>query len=457
MNLTRRNILHGLSLGASSVLLTPFLRHLSAEEAGRFEPKRIVFVMEGNGFNPNQAQPVTIPRKSSAQSRNDISQLQDIPLADHKLSEAMQPLTPFKDRLTVIQGLSSRICGGGHSNNFGALGVYSSKAGAFGETIDMALAKALPSIFPQVGLGISDKPEHSIIYNTSVLERGKKVPTQCRPDLAYQQLFGSVADGAAAKTFHAKTNLLDFMVDDVKRLQRQLNTTEREKLGNYLSAFESMRNRQGRLLDHHDTLQQNKPHTNDKYFSDVETDRLEAQFDIGAAALISGLTNVLTLASGCGDPYFSVKFTGLGINFGKHSIGHGQSYNGMTWEQLSTKIRQFHFQQMANLADKLQRVPEGNGTMLDNTVIIYLSDAAEGHHSRCWEWPMVVLGDLGGRLNTRGRYLCYPRYGETGHRTVANFYTTLLHAAGAPRDRFGQRDPQLDHLDQDGPLDELMT
>ena len=64
-----------------------------------------------------------------------------------------------------------------------------------------------------------------------MLERGKKVPTQCRPDLAYQQLFGSVADGDAANAFHAKTNLLDFMVDDVKRLERRLNSAEREKAG----------------------------------------------------------------------------------------------------------------------------------------------------------------------------------------------------------------------------------
>ena len=457
MSVSRRHLLKGFSLGASGVLLSPFVHRLAAENAERYAPKRFVFVMEGNGFNPQQAQPTTIPRKRNAQSRNDVPSLQDISLADHELSEAMQPLNDFKERLTVIQGLSSRICGGGHSNNFGALGVYSSKAGAFGETIDMALAKALPSIFSQVGLGISDKPDHSIVYNTSVLDRGKKVPTQCRPDLAYQQLFGSVADGEAASAFHAKTNLLDFMVDDVKRLERRLNSAEREKLGDYLNAFESMRNRQSRLLDNEDALRQHKPDMNDKYVSEVETDRLEAQFDIGAAALISGLTNVLTIASGCGDPFFSVKFTGLGINFGKHAIGHGGSYNGMTWEEMAIKIRRFHFELMADLARKLDSVPEGDGTMLDNTVIVYLSDAAEGHHSWCWEWPFVVLGDLGGRLKTRGRFLCYPRYGDSGHRTVANLYTNFLHAAGAPRDRFGLADPSLNHLDQDGPLAELMT
>ena len=384
MNSSRRNLLRGLSLGTSSVLLSPFLQRLAAEESGTFSPRRFVFVIEGNGFDPNQAQPATIKRKKSAQSQNDVGELQDISLQGHELSEATQPLNRFKDRLTIIQGLSSRICGGGHSNNFGALGVYSSKAGAYGETIDMALAKALPATFSQVGLGISDRPEHTIIYNTSALARGKEVPTQCRPDLAYQTLFGSVAGGDAAKAFKTKTNLLDFMVDDVKRLEGRLSGSEKDKLEQYLNAFESMRQRQSRLSGTEAMLKKHAPTPHDKYTSNVETDRLEAQFEIGAASLISGLTNVLTIASGCGDPYFSVKFTGLGIDFGKHSIGHGGSYNGMTSQQLSTKIRQFHLEQTANLANKLQSIPEGDGTMLDNTVIVYLSDAAEGHHSRCW-------------------------------------------------------------------------
>ena len=76
-------------------------------------------------------------------------------------------------------------------------------------------------------------------------------------------------------------------------------------------------------------------------------------------------------------------------------------------------IRRFHFDLIARLAKKLESVPEGDGTMLDNTVIVYVSDGAEGHHSRCWEWPMVVLGNAGGKLKT-GRYVDYPGYGQLG-------------------------------------------
>ncbi len=406
--LTRRSFLHGTTLGTGSVLLAPLLQRLQAESAGAPAPRRFVFVVEGNGLNPDQVQPKTIARKRSAQNQNDADGLVDLPLAQHELPRALEPLAEFKDRLTIIQGLSSRVCGGGHSNNFGALGCYSSKKGAAGETIDCALAKAVPSLFPRVGLGISDRAEHSIIYNLSAWGPYKAAPIQCRPDLAYNELFGSVAQGVGREEFVAQGNLLDFMVDDVRRLERTLPATERERLGSYLGAFESMKDRHSRLNEIQNTLRAKAPVVTDKFRSEVETDRLDAGFDVGAAALIGGLTNVLVLASGCGDPYFSVRFQGLGIGVGKHSIGHGQGFNGRTWDELAITIRRFHFEQMARLAKKLQAVPEGRGTMLDNTVIVYLSDAAEHHHSRCWEWPMVVLGNCGGRSSGRGSGLSDP-------------------------------------------------
>ena len=68
-----------------------------------------------------------------------------------------------------------------------------------------------------------------------------------------------------------------------------------------------------------------------------------------------------------------------------------------------------------------------------------------------------MIGDLGGRLKTTNRYLRYPWHGQKGHRTVANFYTTLLHAVGDRRDRFGLSDLTLQDIDQEGPLTELFA
>jgi hypothetical protein len=456
---SRRTFLKGLSLGTGAAVLSPILQQVAAHAAGAAPGRRFVFVPEGNGLPWQQIQPLGIARGKDSERNS----LVDIPLGEHALPRALDPVAAWKDRVTVVQGLSGKVAGGGHSNDYGALGCYKCGGGVgnsgapAGETVDVALGKKLGGTFKQVGLGISDRPEHSIIYNCSAWDKGQPMPTQCRPDLAYANLFGSVAGGAAREEFIAQGNMLDFLRDDIKRVESRLSGPEREKLGHQLAAYESLRERQSRLNEIENTLRKSAPVVNDKFKSDIETDRLDAHFDLAAASLIGGLTNVVTLASGVGNPFFSVKFTGLGIDFGKHSIGHGGSYNGMTWDQMSVTIRRFHFEQIARLMKKLEAVPEGNGTMLDHTTIVYLSDAAEGHHSRCWEWPFVVIPGKGTGLKG-GRYIEYPYWGKQGHKTIGNLYATFLHSVGDRREHFGAKDPVLaKELNLRGPLPELLA
>ncbi len=461
MKIHRRDALKGLTLGAGSLLLSPILSRLQLQAAGiAASPKRFVFVVESNGVRPEQVAPSGVRRKPRDQRPlNGPAEIVDVSLADCQLPFSLEPIQPWKDRITIVQGLSGRICGGGHSNNFGALGCFPTpgeSTAIAGETIDGALAKTVPGIFPHIGLGISKRLENSVIYNVSALDANKGLPTMCKPDQAYAALFGSVADGTAKQEFAAKNNLLDFLREDVRRVESRLAGPEREQLGAYLATFETLRNRQSRLNEIEHTLREKGPAPDDKYTSEVETDRLDAQFDIGAAALICGLTNVLTISSAAGVRDFDITFHGLGLHIDKHSIGHGKSYEGKTWADLYNIIRRYHFDLIAGLTRKLEAVPEGNGTMLDHTVIVYLSDGAEGHHSRCWEWPMIVIGNIGGKLKT-GRYIDYPGYAQPGHRTTANMYVTLLQLAGSSRDSFGTADPMLKDFDQYGPLEELLA
>jgi hypothetical protein len=95
--------------------------------------------------------------------------------------------------------------------------------------------------------------------------------------------------------------------------------------------------------------------------------------------------------------------------------------------------------------------------MLDNTLIVYLSDSGEAHHPSLYEWPVVLIGNLGGRLKTSGRYLQLPAYRTKNHRTMANLYSTLLHAVGRPKDTFGVNDPGLKDVNQSGVVQELLA
>lgn len=465
MLIDRRDVLKTLGLSAGATFLVPMLSRIEAQAAGKpVTAKRFVFVVESNGVRPEQIAPADMKRKPRDQRPlNGPPELIDVSLADKELPFSLEPIQAWKDKVTIVEGLSGRVCGGGHSNNFQALGAFGAGRGNGGEsmaildeTIDGALAKHLGGIFPHIGLGISKRLENNVIYNISAWGPNKGLPTMCKPDQAYSTLFGIVADGAAKQEFEARNHLLDFLKDDIKKAEANIAGPEKEQFQAYLETFETLRDRQSKLNEIKHTLREKGPVVSDKYKSEIETDRLDAQFDLGAAALICGLTNVLTLSSAAGVRDFDITFKGLGLNIGKHSIGHGGSFQGKKWDELYNIIRRYHFDLIAGLMRKLEKVPEGNGTMLDNTVIVYLSDGAEAHHSRCWEWPMVVIGNMGGKLKA-GRYVDYPGYGHKGHRTTANMYLTLLHLAGVTRDTFGMLDPNLKDIDQTGPLSELLA
>jgi len=167
------------------------------------------------------------------------------------------------------------------------------------------------------------------------------------------------------------------------------------------------------------------------------------------------MTNCMTITSGGGGQEFG-KFPEFNIP-DLHGIGHGAANGRASSEDCFIELRQFHAKLIAGLAKKLESVKEGGGTMLDNTLIVYLSDSGEGHHPNLKEWPVVLLGNLGGKLKTEGRYLQFPHYASKNHRTMAALYCTLLHAAGKPRDKFGVNDPGIKEANQSGVLGELLA
>jgi hypothetical protein len=453
---TRREVLKLAGYGSAATLLAPMLGQLAAHAAGDAKAanrKKVVFVLQCNGMSPAHILPSGIERPKNGRWAND--KLEEVPLKDRTLHTALEPLTPYKDRLALVGGLSGRIALSDHSANHGALGCYPANKGPMAQTIDCALGEANPGIFPYVALGMAEKLDQTLNYQLSAAGPGKANPVQCNPELAFKALFGSVAGGNSRAAFDRRTNLLDFMADDVKRARGQLVGDEKAKFDQYLEAFENLRDRQAKIDAIADDLRKHAPKLDAKFAKPTETNRLEAQFETAAAALITGLTNTVLLTSGGGGQHFPA-FPELGIPIGGHHYGHGGGVPGKTYEDCFVTVRQYHCKLIANLAKTLAGVKEGDGTMLDNTVIVYLSDSGDGHHPQLREWPVVMLGDLGGKLKTRGRYLQFPAYEAKAHRTMANLYCTLLHAVGKPADKFGVPDPGLKDVNQTGVVTELM-
>ena len=449
---SRRTLLKGISLGAGSVALSPFLNHftqLDAEDAAEKLPRRFVFVVKASGLQAEFINP------DGLQHGDD--KLVDEPLGTRELPKSLASFEPFRDRLTILQGLSGRMCTFGHSSFYGALGAY--KATLQGQpsaaTIDGHLANRLPSVFSHVGLKMGDGSQGTAYPAISAAGKNRQLPFQCNPELAYQNLFGSIAAGGDIRKKYQRTgNVLDTMAGDIRKLRTQLPSQGKEKLDYYLSGFEALKERRQKLVSMQEVLKKHAPEISDKYTSKYSTDHLVSHFDMASAALITGITNVVTIHT----DDLNSSYQGLGITPKVHSVGHGASSGSLSSQDCRNLIRKFHCDLIAQMAAKLQAIPEGDGTMLDNTIIVYVSDNSDKHHSSATEWPLVVLGNLNGRLKSAGRYLSYPRYGTSGHHhTIGNWLTTLCHVAGFPQDHFGQPDFALGKVgQQQGPLEELL-
>lgn len=456
--LTRRNLLKNVALGAGATLLSPMLGQLAAHAAGNAKEvlrKRVIFVVQSNGLNPLHLLPTGMKRRPDGRNEAPANEkLDEFSLKDKTLHPALEPLSPFMDRMALVQGLSGRIARSDHSCNHGALGCYPANNGPMMQTIDSAVSDALPGTFSHVALGLNGGTG-PMNYRVSAAGPGKALPIVCSPELAFNSLFGSVAEGSGRAAFDRRTNLLDYMADDVRRSRAALVGEERQKFDRYLEAFETLHLRQRELVAKTEELKRNAPKLGEKATTSTSSLILEAQFETATAALVSGLTSVVTLASGGGGQQFG-KFPEFNIP-DLHGIGHGAAYGRASSEDCFVELRRFHTKLIARLAERLQGVKEGDGTMLDNSLIVYLSDSGEAHHPNLLEWPVVLIGNLGGRLKTEGRYLQYPVYKSPEHRTLAALYCTLLHAAGKPTDKFGVADPGLKGVSQTGVLPELLA
>jgi len=473
MLISRREMLRTLALsaGAGAGALAPFLTHMRAHASGDAAqlPKRFVFLSRQNGLPRYGFDPAGMEARMAEQGREPFARFYTQPLADLELNASMASLAPFKDRLNLVQGLSARMLTGAHTGSYGALGAYrcGERDAPLGETVDAVLAKAFPTIFSHLGLAM-DFPGRYII-NPRLSASGVNEPLSYYADPmgAYKDLFGVVTGGAAIQTeLDLERNLLDFVADDIRRVNRELPAAEREKLGYYLGAFESLQQRQVQIAQRAEAIRRGAPDCDNKYTSQVETDRLEAHFDMAAASLITGLSQVVTVRMDKLDH----RYTGLGLGEKSvHEIGHladdpkpGRDENftdGMGGREARAVIRTYQMQLIASLAQKLDAVPEGDGTMLDNTLIVMFSESGDNHHPSYANFPVLTLGSLGGAIRT-GQYIQYPspRSGSADQRTLGNFYSTLLHAAGQPQDGFGQPDRNLgDTINQQAPLPELLA
>lgn len=256
--------------------------------------------------------------------------------------------------------------------------------------------------------------------NLSAYGAAKPVAYQGSPRKAFLELFGAAVASPEQleKKLALNGDLMDFLTEDARRVEKQLSGDDKERFALYMNSFESLRKIEAKKTALTDRIRKHAPKLTDRYDSMAPSARIESHFEIAAAALIAGLTNVITLRPDT----LGVKYTELGLSNSVHSLGHLQenaASNGWTGHQARMEIEKLHLQQIAKMAKRFDSIPEGNGSMLDNTMIVYMSCSSGDHHCAGHDWPLVLLGGMGRKLKT-GRYIEYPKYGDKGHRTVGN-------------------------------------
>ena len=476
MTYKRRQFLRDLSLGGSSLAMAPFLHSLRTHAAGNAAafPKRFVFVVKSSGIDKYNLVPDGLTNhfvdEKSGQKLGNRSRregaLVNVPLAKHKLPAKLAALEKFKDRMTIIQSLSGVGFRGNHTKGFGTLSLHDSEKVAIAPTLDCLLGQHLSTgPYPMYGMAMNGqllesagwKPEDSYCYpNLSAYGAAKPVAYQGSPRKAFLELFSAAVESPEQlkKKIALNGNLMDFLGKDARRVEKQLSGGDKERFALYLESFDSLRKIEEKKAALTEQVRKHAPKLTDRYNSIAPSMRIESHFEIASAALIAGLTNVITLRPDT----LGVKYTELKLSNSVHALGHLQenkASNGLTGHQARMEVEKLHLKQIAKMAEKFASILEGNGSMLDNTMIVYTSCSSGDHHCAGHDWPFVLLGGMGKKLNM-GRYLEYPKYGSKGHRTVGNLYLSLMQAAGLNiTETFGQLDSNLKHLNLKGPLAEL--
>jgi hypothetical protein len=464
---TRRDFLRTSLLGSGALALSGAAAAFGDE--GR-PPMRFIFMHRGNGLWPRVMVPPSLGKAEQEAERRKEAFVAD--LDGQELPGWLQPLAPHASELTLLQGISGKMCTTGHHSWCSALGAFKANERISSipwATVDFELARLHPSpaehielaCFP-LGGGNARGSLDGIATGFSA--RGPQQPNYAfgSPKVALEELFKSVSTEADARTRYAlERSLLAFLGRGEGERASHLQGLERSKVQGYADSIEAIRERNRRIDGMAERIARHVPVLDERVLSGEMTtiERQRGHAEVLLGALISGLTNVVAFTvDELGHDYTGIRgIEGEKVNM--HDVGHGKSFGGVSAEEIRDRARTHHMELVAHIVARLKAVPEGEGSMFDNTLLLYFPDGGEAHHSHGTEYPFVVVSGRNCPLELGRRYIRLPNYGAPGHATLGNLHTTLLNAYGNPVEHFGALDTGLDRfgLDQRGPIPSLMV
>jgi hypothetical protein len=430
--LSRRTVLRGVGV----TMALPWLESLAwaapSQSATTAFPKRFAVMFMGNGINGNH----WWARGNGAEM---------------KLSKSLQPLEPIKNKITVINGLFNKpaVGMGIHPGQTGNLlsGVPIQKGAIVkaGITMDQVLANRLGQETAQSSIVLAcEQPmtgyhetNFSMAYSSHISWQSadSPVPNEVYPSLAFDSLF----ENRGSLRYQS---ILDRVRGRAESLSRSVSATDKAKIDEYLTSVREVEQRIERLRVAKDDAEDLAKRKNRPVFSmdrpqnglpEDLRDHTRLMCDIIALAFQTDKTRVasLLLARDLSSLYYPF----LDVRDGHHGASHDDLSDGYE------RISRFHLSQLAYLAQKLDAMPEGDGTVLDSCCLLWLSNMWAGWKHDNMKVPVVMAGGLGGTLAT-GRSLDY-LYAGDDHRKLCSLYLSIMDRMGVTLDRFGDADTRL--------------
>jgi hypothetical protein len=432
--ISRRAVLRG----AGVAVALPWLESLPVfgdPTAPAVFPKRFAVMFMGNGINE---------KYWSAEGSG----------ADMKLSKTLSPLEPLKHKINVIDGLFNKAATGHgiHPPQTGSLlsGADIQKGAIIrsGISVDQMIANAVGQDTPQSSIVLAcEQPmsgyhetNYSMAYSSHISWQtpDSPVPVEVYPSLAWDNLFEN-------RGSQINVSILDRVKDRAETLSRKVSSEDKAKLDEYLTSVREVEKRvesTRKVKNQSDELAKQKNRaafTMERPQNGLPEDlrdHVRLMCDIIAIAFQTDRTRVASLI--ISRDLSAMYYPFLQVSEGHHAASHNNLSEGYE------RISRFHVSQLAYLATKLDSMPEGEGTVLDNSCLMFLSELWIGRLHDNTRLPLVMAGGLGGTLET-GRTLNYLKAGDDNRR-MCSLYLSIMDRMGIKLDRFGDATTRLQRL-----------
>jgi hypothetical protein len=427
-HISRRTVLRGAGVTLALPILDSMFPALSpwAKAEAATKVPRFVGI-----FNPHGWEPAHWAMKEG-------------PLGD--LPFILKPLEPWRDSITVISGLDATSSmpepgetGGDHSRSAAVFsGVRPKKTVSadinLGATIDQIIAEKIgqDTLLPSLEVGCEDQSSlttcphgWSCTYVNSISWAGptKPLPVEANPQVVFERLFG---DGGSPeerlKRKQTKSSLLDAVRQEIARLNRTLPGTDRTRLNEYLEDIREIERRLQNVAKSADASPDAQvPFGIPESFSE----HINLLWDLQVLAFRADITRVSTLMY-AHDVSMRV-YPECGVMSGNHPTSH----HGARPAQVEawSKINRYHVQCLTPFIEKMKATPDGDGSLLDHTLIFWASNMSDGNQHNHRAVPNMFIGGAMGQ-HTGGRHIV--RSGST-----ANLLLTALHMFGVDKDSIG--------------------